>query len=74
MASQQEFRKVNEIINTVKRADGQNANIFDVLDVCKISLDWWRRHKKWIFHRYPYLTQQKIDGDVFLVYTNPEKS
>lgn len=73
MASQQEFRKVNEIINTVKRADGQNANTFDVLDVCKISLDWWRRHKRWVFHRFPQLTTQKIEGDDYLVYTEPEK-
>ena len=73
MASQKEFRKVNEIINTVKRADGENANIFDVLDVCKISLDWWRRHKKWILHRFPQISTQKIDGDEYLVYTKPEE-
>lgn len=73
MASSKEFRKVDEIIRTVKKADGQNANIFDVLDRCKISLSWWKDHKKWIFHRYPELTMDNIEGDNYLVYTEPEE-
>ncbi len=71
MASQQEFRKVNEIINEVKRANGQNANVYDVLDKCRISLSWWKDHKKWIAHRFPQLTLRKMDGDWYLIY-NPE--
>lgn len=74
MASVKEFRKVNEIINRVKDTDGQNAHLFDVLDMCKISLEWWKLHKKWIFYRFPQLTFQKIDGDPYLVYTKPEES
>jgi hypothetical protein len=72
LASQQEFRKANEILNTVKRADGQNALLFDILDVCKISLDWWKRHKEWMFYRYPQLTFQKIEGKKYLIYTEPK--
>lgn len=68
MASQQEFRKVNEIINIVKQADGQNANVFDVLDRCHISLWWWKDHKKWILHRFPQLSLQKIEGMDFIFY------
>lgn len=68
MASQQEFRKVNEIINEVKRADGQNAHIYDVLDKCHISLSWWKDHKKWIMHRFPQLSFKKLDGEWYLIY------
>lgn len=71
MASQKEFRKVNEIINSVKHADGQNAHLFDVLDKCKISLDWWKSHKEWIFHRFPQISLKKIEGEKYLIY-NPE--
>lgn len=71
MASQKEFRKVNEIINTVKRADGQNAHLYDVLDVCHISLSWWKDHKEWIFHRFPQITLQEIEGDKMIIYNEP---
>jgi len=69
MASQQEFRKVNEIINMVKRADGQNAHLYDVLDRCHISLSWWKDHKEWILHRFPQLTFKKIEGQKHLIFT-----
>ena len=72
MASQSEFRKANEIINTVKRADGSNAHIFDVLDICHISLSWWKDHKKWFFHRNSTMSQVKLEGQTYLVYTKPE--
>ena len=68
MASQQEFRRANEIINTVKRADGQNAHLFDVLDMTHTSQWWWKDHKKWLFYRFPMLTLQKMEGDEYLVY------
>lgn len=70
MASQQEFRRANEIINSVKRADGQNANLFDVLDKTHTSQWWWKDHKKWMFHRFPQLTLQKIEGDDYLIYSD----
>ena len=72
MASQMEFRKANEIINTVKRADGGNAHLFDVLDQCSISLSWWKDHKKWFFHRHITMSFMKIEGEPHLVYTKPE--
>lgn len=72
MASQSEFRKANEIINTVKRADGSNAHVFDVLDKCHISLSWWKDHKKWFFHRHTTMRQMKLEGQTYLVYTKPE--
>lgn len=71
MASVKEFRKVNEIINAVKYADGQNAHLFDVLDKCGISLDWWKSHKEWIFHRFSQISLKKIEGEKYLIY-NPE--
>jgi len=73
MASQKEFRKVNEIINTVKHADGKRMHLFDVLDLCKISLSWWKDHKKWIFHRYNYITLEEVESEKYLVYTEQEK-
>lgn len=69
MASQQEFRRANSIINTVKRADGENANLFDVLDVTHTSQWWWKDHKKWFFYRFPNITMQKIEGNDYLVFT-----
>ncbi len=69
MASQQEFRRANSIINTVKRADGENANLFDVLDVTHTSQWWWKDHKKWFFYRFPNITMQRIEGDDYLVFT-----
>jgi len=74
LASQREFRKVNEIINTVKKADGQNAHLFDVLDRCKISLDWWKSHKEWILYRFPQLTFKKLEGEKYLIYTKLENT
>lgn len=73
MASQREFRKVNEIINMVKKADGQNAHLFDVLDRCHISLDWWKFHKEWILHRFPEITFKKLDGEKYLIYMETKK-
>ncbi len=72
MASQMEFRKANEIINTVKSADGSNAHIFDVLDKCHISLSWWKDHKKWFFHRHTVMSLMKLEGQTYLVYTKTE--
>ena len=69
MASQNEFRRANEIINTVKKADGQNANLFDVLDRTHTSQWWWKDHKKWFFHRYPQMSIQSIEGQDYLVYS-----
>jgi len=71
LASQREFRKVNEIINTVKQADGQEARLFDVLDICNISLDWWKSHKEWILYRFPQITFKKFEGEKHLYYTEP---
>ena len=73
MASVQEFRRVNEIINAVKRADGENAHLFDVLDKTSTSLSWWKDHKKWIFHRFKQITFKNMDGEPYLVYTKPEE-
>ena len=73
MASQQEFRRANEIINRVKRADGENAHLFDVLDITHTSQWWWKDHKKWFFYRHPFMTLQKIEGQEYLVYTKPEE-
>ena len=73
MASIQEFKRVNEIINTLKKADGQNAHLFDVLDKTSTSLSWWKDHKKWIFHRFPQLTLNKLEGEPHLIYTKPEE-
>ena len=72
MASSQEFRRANSIINTVKLADGQNANLFDVLDKTHTSQWWWKDHKKWFFYRYPQMSLQKIEGQEYLIYTKPE--
>jgi len=69
MASIPEFRRANEIISTVKRADGQNAHIFDVLDVTHTSQWWWKDHKKWFFHRHPFMSLQKIEGEDYLIYS-----
>lgn len=68
MASTKEFRKVNEIIHRVKNADGQRIHIFDVLDITKTSLSWWKDHKKWILHRYPHLTIEEVEGEKYLVF------
>lgn len=68
MASLQEFRRANEIISTVKRADGQNAHLFDVLDITHTSQWWWKDHKKWFFYRHPFMAMQKIEGQDYLVY------
>lgn len=72
MASVQEFRRVNEIINAVKNADGQNAHLFDVLDKTSTSLSWWKDHKKWVFHRFKQISLKKIEGENYLIYTKPE--
>ena len=69
MASVQEFRRADSIINTVKRADGQNAHIFDVLDITHTSQWWWKDHKKWFFHRFPQMTLVKMEGEDYLVYS-----
>ena len=73
MASVQEFRRVNEIINTLKKADGQNAHLFDVLDKTSTSLSWWKDHKKWIFHRFPQLSLNKLESEPHLIYTKPKE-
>ena len=73
MASRGEFRRANEIIRIVKRADGQNAHIFDVLDITNTSQWWWKDHKKWFFHRHPFMSIIKFEGEPHLVYTEPEK-
>lgn len=73
MASQKEFRKVNEIINTTKYADGKRINLFDVLDVCKISLSWWKDHKKWVLYRFPHITIEEVEGSKYLVYTEQKE-
>jgi len=72
MASPSEFKKASEIISTVKRADGSNAHIYDVLDKCHISLSWWKDHKKWFFYRHTMISQIKLEGETYLVYTKPE--
>ena len=71
MASRQEFRRVDNIISTVKRM-GNEANIFDVLDETKTSLSWWKDHKAWIFHRFPQLSLVKMEGNKYLVYKEEE--
>jgi len=68
LASVQEFRRANEIINMVKRADGQNLHIFDVLDATHTSQWWWKDHKKWFFHRHFFMEMQKIEGEDYLCY------
>lgn len=68
MASRAEFQKANGLLNTTKGADGGRIAVFDVLDLCKISLDWWRHHKAWILHRYPQLTISKMEGLEYLIY------
>jgi len=55
-----------------EQAGGQNAHLFDVLDKTSTSLSWWKDHKKWIFHRFPQITLQKIEDEPHLIYTKPE--
>lgn len=68
MASKKEFETSNNIIKSVKGSDEGNLLLWDVLDTNSISLSWWKDHKKWFFHRHPYMRLQEIDGLLYLVH------
>jgi len=38
----------------------------------KATILWFFVHKKWVFHRFPQITLEKIDGENYLVYKKPE--
>ena len=69
MASVQEFRRAYNIIDAVKRTDTGRMHLFDVLDSTRTSQWWWKDHKKWFFHRHPFMSLERVEGDDYLVYS-----
>lgn len=59
MASRDEFKKANRILQRIKGADGKIA-LYDALDLENISIWWWKAHKVWFLERFPYI---RIDSD-----------
>jgi len=44
-------------------------HLFDALDMTKTSQWWWKDHKKWFFHRHPYMSIEREEGQDYLVYS-----
>lgn len=68
MPTKSEFEKANRIIHTVKSSAEGNLPIWDVLDICQISLSWWKEHKKWFLYRNPHMKVMEIEGMLYLVH------
>ena len=59
LASKIEFKKANRLLYVIKSAGGRIA-IHDALDAENISVYWWKDHKSWFLHRFPYI---RIESD-----------
>lgn len=54
LASKDEFKKANRILNMIKINDGK-VSLYDALDAQNISIWWWKAHKSWFMERFPYI-------------------